>query len=170
MAPNQEQLMVAAVVIGIVGLVVYNQSTTEQVLDQPPDLDTKTEATMRFKARTDATQEILATKEQMTGWAVKTESFLEETGGPRGRDRSDVDWIEMQAMLKAGNTLYERLRDQLLDWNRMHGKGSFDQVEDVDDEQPREFKTQIEELDHKYERWSAYFREVDGKRDEVATE
>ena len=83
MAPNQEQIMVAAVVIGIVGLVVYNQSTTEQVLDQPPDLDTKPEALVRANARTTATQEILATKEQMTAWAVKTESFLEETGGPR---------------------------------------------------------------------------------------
>ena len=77
MAPNQEQIMVAAVVIGIVGLVVYNQSTTEQVLDQPPDLDTKPQATVRFNARTTATQEILATKEQMTGWGVKTERFLE---------------------------------------------------------------------------------------------
>ena len=97
MAPNQEQIMVAAVVIGIVGLVVYSQSTTEQVLDQPPDLDTKPEALVRANAKTAATNAILATKDQMRGWAAKFESFIEEVGGsPRGRDRSDQAWVELQ--------------------------------------------------------------------------
>ena len=49
----------------------------------------------------------------MQKWAAKAETFIEDKGAsPRGRDRSDEDWVELQAIRDAGNALYDRLRGQ----------------------------------------------------------
>ena len=168
MAPNQEELMVAAVVVGIVALVVYNQSSTAVKL-QDPDLDTKQEADERAGHKARAEEAIGATVGQMRGWSYKAKAFLEDSGAsPEGEDHTDSQWVQMGALLGAARNLLGRLDQNCREYNEGVWVADRWARRHPEDEEPRIFQDFLERLEQRSHAWADYFRGIQKKKKEAA--
>ena len=128
---NQEELMLAAAVVGIAALVIFSQPSMEKISNQPPESDTKQESETRHKAQAENMKLILRTKTEMRLWAAKGQSFLQKTGpAPEGEDKTDHEWIELTSLIGRAKQLFGRLEGELEEFNRTF-RMSFEELEDA---------------------------------------
>ena len=165
MAPSNEELLVGAVVVGLVALVVFNQDSTEAIKSQPPDEDTKLEAQQRAELKKNAEDKISKTVGQMRGWAYSSKAFLEKSGAvPEGEDHTDGEYIQMGALLTAARELIGRLEQNCREYNE--GVWVTDRWErrQTEDEEPKIFADYLEQLEAREHAWLAHFRQLKAKK------
>ena len=154
---NQEELMLAAAVVGIAALVIFSQPSMEKIRNQPPESDTKQESETRHKAQAENMKLILRTKTEMRLWAAKGQSFLQKTGpAPEGEDKTDHEWIELTSLIGRAKQLFAKLGGELDEFNRTF-RTSYEEIQDAGEEQPALFRDVLEQLETRATAWGDHF-------------